>query len=65
MIYFTFARDTNDFIAKLSPKPQPQLGAEVVIFPINPTTQPPTHPDKFEISINQQLFENKNFQLNE
>ena len=29
-------------IAKLSPKPQPQLGAEVVIFPVNPTTQPPT-----------------------
>ena len=28
--------------AKLSPKPQPQLGAEVVIFPVNPTTQPPT-----------------------
>ena len=32
-------------IAKLSPSPNPtQLGAELVIFPINPATQPPTHP---------------------
>ena len=49
----------NLFVAKLSPKNKPQLGAEVVIFPINLTTQPPTHPDKLEISINQQLLDNK------
>ena len=53
-----YVQTTKPF-AKLSPKPQQQLGAEVVIFPINPTNQPPTHPDKFEISINQDLFENK------
>ena len=43
-------------IAKLNPKPQLQLGAEVVIFSINPTTQTATHPDEFEISMNQQSF---------
>ena len=28
--------------AKISPKPQFQFGTEVVIFPINPTSNPPT-----------------------
>ena len=44
-------------IAKLSPKPQPQLGAEVVIFLVDPTTQPAshptTHPDKFKLDLKQ------------
>ena len=29
---------------KLSPKPQPQLGAEVAIFSIDPTIHQATHP---------------------
>ena len=33
----------DDIIAKLSPSPNPnQLGAELVIFPNNPATHPPT-----------------------
>ena len=55
--------DWNSLIAKLSPKPHPQLGAEVVIFPIIPTTQQPsnpaTHPDKFDFDLKQQYLENK------
>ena len=42
------------FVAKLSPKPLPQLWAEVAIFPNNPTTQPihpHTHPEKFEFDL--------------
>ena len=41
------------------PQAPTQLEAEVAIFPINPTTQPPTHPGKFEIDLKQQILENK------
>ena len=41
----------QNIFAKLSPKPQPQLGAEMAIFPINPTT----HPGKFKIDLKQFL----------
>ena len=30
------------FFAKLNSKPQPELGGEVVIYPVNPTSHPPT-----------------------
>ena len=39
-----------DMIAKLSPKPQSKLGAELVLFPINPPTHPSTHPEEFKIA---------------
>ena len=38
------------FIAKLSPKPQSKLGAELVLTPNNPTTHPSTHTDEFKIA---------------
>ena len=39
--------------AKLSPNPQPQLGDEEVIVPINNTTHPPNHLASSNIIVRQ------------
>ena len=36
-------RQIQYFVAKFSPKPQPQSGAKVLIFRVNHTTYPATH----------------------
>ena len=53
--------------AKLSPEPQPQLGAEVVIFSIDPTTHtathPPIHSEKFKFGFKQHDSQKQSFFL--
>ena len=41
------------FNCRAQPKPKPKLEAEMAIFSIITTTQPPTHPDKFKFGIGQ------------
>ena len=53
---------TNEFNLVLLPSsapPRTQLGAELVIFPINPVTCPPSHPTRKVVSSQNTVYSSK------